>query len=96
MKAVRFLGLALLAAAYLPLHRLLDPTSTGRAGQVTRSVTELAWGGAVWGTLMVLGLSFLLAWMLSWDPVPAVLSYAPGRGLASWFPEPWCSRFGFP
>ncbi len=74
--AVRLLGLVLLAAAYLPLHRLLDPSVTGRAGQVTRSVTELAWSGAVWGTLGVLGLSFLLARLLSWDPVPALRSLA--------------------
>ncbi len=75
LKALRLLGLVLLAAAYLPLHRLLDPERTGRAGQVTRAVTELAWSGALWGTLVILGLSFLLAWLLSRDPVPVLRSF---------------------
>ena len=46
--AARAFGAALLLLAYLPLHRLLDPTVAGPAGASTRAAAEAAWNVASW------------------------------------------------
>jgi hypothetical protein len=64
------LGVALLAATFLPAQRLLDPALTGLAGAVTRQVAEVSWSGALWGTLMVVLLAVVLArWLPALDIV---------------------------
>jgi len=64
------LGVALLAATFLPVQRLLDPALTGLAGIATRQVDEIAWSGAVWGTLIVVLLAVVLArWLPALDVV---------------------------
>jgi hypothetical protein len=57
----RLFGVLLVIAAFAPLHRLLDPERAGPAGAATRDVAEAAWQSALYGTLSVLGLAFLLS-----------------------------------
>jgi hypothetical protein len=61
-------GVALLAAAYAPLHRLLDPARTGLAGAATRASAEAAWSLGAWGTLVVVGLAMAAALLVRSDP----------------------------
>ncbi|HSW31848.1 MAG TPA: hypothetical protein VLH75_20360 [Longimicrobiales bacterium] len=61
-------GIALLVAAYAPLHRLLDPARTGLAGAATRASAEVAWSLGVWGTLVVAGLALAAAVLVRSDP----------------------------
>jgi hypothetical protein len=69
LRAVRGLaGVALLIAAYAPLHRLLDPARTGLAGAATRASAEAAWSLGVWGTVVVAGLALAAALLLRADP----------------------------
>lgn len=67
------LGAGLLAAAYLPAYRLLDPAVTGLAGTATRQVGAAAWAGGLWGTVLLVGLSLVLArWLPTADVLAAV------------------------
>ncbi len=61
LKLSRLLGLGLLLGAYLPLHRLLDPELAGPAGADTRASAEAAWSSGLYGTVIVLGLGFVLS-----------------------------------
>jgi hypothetical protein len=67
----RIMGLGLLAAAYAPFHRLLDPAHTGPAGETTRRVVEGVWGQAVWGTVLVAGAAALATVLVAADPAPS-------------------------
>lgn len=55
----RLAGVALLVAAYAPLHRLLDPTVAGPAAAATRATAENAWALALSGTIIVLALAWV-------------------------------------
>lgn len=68
----RLLGAALLLAAYVPFHRLLDPAETGLAGATTRRVTESAWTVGIWGTVLVAGAAAALTLLLKADPARAL------------------------
>lgn len=68
----RLLGAALILAATLPLHRLLDPAETGLAGATTRRITEDAWVMGWWGTLLVAGGAAVLTLLLRRDPAGAL------------------------
>lgn len=59
----RLFGVVLLAAAFLPLHRLLDPARTGPAGVSTRSVAEDSWVLGLSGTLIVVVFSWVVVRM---------------------------------
>jgi hypothetical protein len=72
----RLLGAALLGAAYLPLHRLLDPDVTGLAGASTRRIAEASWTLGVWGSVAVVGVALVLAMVVRVDPGEAVRSLA--------------------
>lgn len=64
MSALRRLAaLGLLAAAYAPLHRLLDPNRTGPAGASTRAVAEGVWSVGLAGTLIVLTFAWVVVRM---------------------------------
>ena len=65
--AGRALGTGLLLLAYLPLHRLLDPTFTGTAGTSTRAAAEAAWRVGLLGTVIVLGLALPLSRLVPID-----------------------------
>jgi hypothetical protein len=84
----RLLGAALLGAAYLPLHRLLDPSVTGLAGRATRRIAEDTWQAGMWGTLIAVGLAVVLALLLPRDPlgparrVASALAEIPAGGFA--------------
>ena len=56
----RLTGAAMLLAAYVPLHRLLEPTRAGPAGEATRASAEAAWGVGLYGSLIVLGAALVL------------------------------------
>ena len=45
---------SLLAVSWLPLHRLLSPSSTGLAGSATRAAAEVAWQQSFVGSALVL------------------------------------------
>jgi hypothetical protein len=60
LTARRLFGVLLLAGAYLPLHRLLDPALTGPAGEATRATAEAAWGVGVLGTVIAVGFAVVL------------------------------------
>lgn len=60
LTARRLFGVVLLAGAYLPLHRLLDPARTGPAGEATRATAEAAWGVGVFGTIIAVGVAIVL------------------------------------
>lgn len=64
----RLAGAALLLAAYLPLHRLLDVERTGPAGASVRGAAEAAWVLGLSGTVIVLTFAWLLARMMPYDP----------------------------
>ena len=76
----RLLGAILLGAAYLPLHRLLDPDVTGLAGLSTRRITEAAWTMGLWGSVVVVGVAGLLAMLVRADP--GDVARRAGAGLA--------------
>lgn len=59
-KSARGVGVAILVAAYAPLHRLLDPGRTGPAGVQTRAAAEAAWTSALLGSAIVLVLAAAL------------------------------------
>lgn len=59
----RLLGVVLLASAFVPFHRLLDPGLTGPAGASTRGVAENAWVLGLTGTLIVLVFSWVVVRM---------------------------------
>ncbi len=61
---LRPLGLALLLASYVPVHRLLSMEEAGPAGEQTRSAADAAWASGVAGTGIVLGLALVLALVL--------------------------------
>lgn len=77
----RTLGALLFAAALLPLHRLLDPATTGLAGATTRRVAEGAWQVGVWGSLVVLGGAAVLTVLWKRDPTVGLAHL--GRALAT-------------
>ena len=59
----RLLGLALLATAFVPLHRLLDPRTAGPAGAATRGAAEASWTLGLAGSIIVVALSWLIVRM---------------------------------
>lgn len=65
--ARRLAGAALLLAAYLPFHRLLDVERTGPAGSSMRAAAETAWVLGLSGSLIVLTFAWLLARMVPYD-----------------------------
>jgi len=65
----RLAGLALLGFSVVPLHRLLDPASTGLAGDVTRGVAEAAWMAGLWGGLLTVVVAIVLARLFGPDPL---------------------------
>lgn len=73
LTAPRALGAALLLLAYLPIHRLLDPTVTGPAGASTRAAAEAAWQVGVLGTLIVTGLALVMSRLVPVDRVTRVV-----------------------
>ncbi len=95
--ARRLAGAALVLAAYLPLHRLLDVERTGPAGASVREAAETAWVLGLSGSLIVLTFAWLLARMVPYDPErpdpvarvgaavenPGRLPFALGVGLLS-------------
>lgn len=88
----RLLGAALLGAAYLPLHRLLDPEVTGVAGASTRRIAESVWMSGLWGSVAVLGVAVVLAMLVRADPAHGVRRLA--RGLADVRPVPFALACG--
>ncbi|GMV07140.1 MAG: hypothetical protein AMXMBFR53_34150 [Gemmatimonadota bacterium] len=74
----RLLGLGLLAAAWLPLHRLLVPATSGLAGAVTRDAADQAWLAGAWGTVLVAGGAAALAILWKRDPAPLLERAAAG------------------
>ncbi len=85
--ARRLLGVGLLGLVYLPVHRLLDPSTTGLAGAATRAIAESSWALGLWGSVTVLGLSLALALLVRADPLgPARRA---GRALAAHRPLPF-------
>lgn len=60
----RLAALALLVAAYAPLHRLLSVQRTGPAGAATLEAAETAWVLGLSGSLIVLTFAWLLARMV--------------------------------
>ena len=64
----RLLGWALLAAAYAPIHRLLDPSRTGLAGAATRASAESVWTLGLWGTVVLAGAALALSVLAPVDP----------------------------
>ncbi len=64
------LGALLLAAAYLPAHRLLDPARTGVAGTETRAAGDALWGLATSGTALACAVALGLTVLF---PRPATL-----------------------
>ena len=64
MTVRRLAGAAMILAAYVPLHRLLEPTRAGPAGEATRASAEAAWGVGVYGSLLVLGAALILTLMV--------------------------------
>jgi hypothetical protein len=70
------LGLAILAAAYMPAHRLLSPEAAGPAGIQTRTAAEAAWQSGLLGTGIVLVIAVLLARMVEDGPQGRVRSVA--------------------
>ena len=107
--AARAFGAALLLLAYLPLHRLLDPTVAGPAGASTRAAAEAAWNVGLLGTLIVLGLALPLSRFvptdrLAWAVRPLVgalerpgrSAYALSLGMVSFGLSAWIavSLFG--
>ena len=100
--ATRALGTALLLLAYLPLHRLLDPTVAGAAGASTRAAAESAWKVGLLGTLIVVGLALPLSRFVPADRLARVVrplvgllerpgrsAYALSLGLASFGLSAW-------
>ena len=65
--AMRALGVALLLLAYLPIHRLLDPSFAGPAGAFTRAAAEAAWQVGLLGTLIVIGLALVMSRLVPVD-----------------------------
>jgi len=65
----RLAGVALIGAAFAPVHRLLDPARTGPAGEATRAAAEVAWTLGLSGTLIVLTLCWLWVRMVPVDRV---------------------------
>lgn len=59
----RLLSLALLATAFIPLHRLLDPRTTGPAGTAIRGAAEASWTLGLAGSIIVGALSWLIVRM---------------------------------
>jgi hypothetical protein len=74
----RLLGVLLLGAAFLPLHRLLDPEVTGLAGLATRRSAEVSWATGLWGSLVVAGIAFVLSVLVRADPGRAARDLAQG------------------
>lgn len=68
----RTVGLILLAATYLPLHRLLDPSATGLAGEATGRIAEAVWESGLWGTMFIVGSAWLLGAAVPGDPTAAI------------------------
>ena len=106
--ATRAFGTALLLLAYLPIHRLLDPTVTGPAGVSTRAAAEAAWQVGLLGTLIVIGLAFALSRLAPVDRLAGALRplvkllERPGRsafalslGVASFAISAWIAVFLF-
>lgn len=60
LTARRLIGAALLVGAYVPLHRLLDPSRAGPAGEATRASADAAWAVGLYGTLLVVGAALAL------------------------------------
>ncbi len=85
-----FAGAVLLAATFLPAHRLLDPTLTGLAGIATRQAAGVAWSGNLWGTVLVVAVALILArWLTRVDllsaarPTARTLATVDGRRWAA-------------
>ncbi|NNL30452.1 MAG: hypothetical protein HKO77_05485 [Gemmatimonadetes bacterium] len=81
----RVAGAALVLAAYLPSHYLLDVERTGPAGSSVRAAAEAAWVLGLSGSLIVLTFAWLLARMVPYDadrfdPVERLASLAAGPG----------------
>lgn len=74
----RVAGAALLLAAFLPSHLLLDIQRTGPAGSSARAAAEAAWVLGLSGSLIVLTFAWLLARMVPYDPA----RFDPVEGLA--------------
>lgn len=85
-------GLALLALAYAPLHRLLRTPETGLAGTATRALTEELWQGALWGTLITAAVVAVLTRFVSLDPWRLLAS--AGRRIGGVRPSIWAASVG--
>jgi hypothetical protein len=79
--ARRLFGALLLLGAYVPLHRLLDPSRAGPAGASTRATAEAAWSVGVSGTVIALGAAVVLRLLMPAGRLRAPLERA-GRLLA--------------
>ncbi len=79
----RLLGLALVAAAYLPAHRLLDPAATGVAGAATRDIGDALWGLTLWGTVLAVAAALALTVLAPPVPLRALLRGPGDRLLGS-------------
>ena len=77
--ARRGLGVALLATAYLPLHRLLDPAATGPAGAATRAAGEAVQQMVLLGSIVVVALATVLTWLAPSDGIRRALALAAAR-----------------
>lgn len=84
--ARRAIGAGLVAVAFLPVYRLLADPATGPAGRATVSLADAAQPLLWWGTLLVAGLSLLLARGLP-GVDPGRLGGALGERLASLAPR---------
>ena len=87
----RVTGAALLVAAYLPFHRLLEVERTGPAGRSVRSAAEAAWVLGLSGALMVFTFAGLLARMVPYDAERP----DPVEGLAALIAKPARPVFAF-
>lgn len=56
----RVVGVALLAASYVPVHRLLAAGRAGPAGLSTRAAAEAAWSVGLYGSILVVGAAVVL------------------------------------
>jgi len=90
--ARRACGVALVALAFAPFHRLLGDAATGLAGTATRALTEGLWQAALWGMLVS---AVATAVLTRYVPVDPWRLLAPlGRRLAGVPPTTWAAAVG--